>query len=121
MALDAEWQRRFTSMVGVLACEECVLEAEWKCHDETGNYVSGHIPAAGLPPQTQDVDSWSHLLAQGSQVAMIKQFADPAPRPVAPSIPNRVARVDLSEQRTELMGLIDAWQTTRPSRSRAAK
>ena len=122
-ALDAEWQRRFPSMVGVLACEECVLEADWKCHDETGDYVPGHIPATGHGSGDQDFDSWSHLPGQGSQAVMVQRFPAPALKQGAEGHPRRVAARDsrsivLAEQRTELMGLIDAWQTTRPSRVR---
>ena len=73
LALDAEWQRRFPSMAGVLACEECVLEIEWKCQDEAGEYVPGHIPATGHGSQAQDVDSWSHLPAQGTQVSTVSE------------------------------------------------
>ncbi|GAB3274714.1 hypothetical protein [Kineosporia babensis] len=121
-ALDPEWQRRFPAMVGVLACEECVLETEWQCQDETGEYVAGHIPARDLPAQAQDVDSWSHLPAQGSQTAMLQQHMNPDPQPTT-AVPSKLVttRVGLTEQRTELMGLIDSWQTTRLSRSRTAK
>jgi hypothetical protein len=122
-ALDAEWQRRFPSMIGVLACEECVLEADWKCQDETGDYVPGHIPATGSSSGAEDFDSWSHLPEQGSQSAMAQRYPHSASEPVAKDHPRRGAArkstsIVLAEQRTELMGLIDAWQTTRPSRAR---
>lgn len=125
-ALDAEWKRRFPAMVGVLACEECVLETEFRCQDETGNYVAGHIPASDLPPQEQDVDSWSHLPGQGSQVAMVQQYASSVPtqraaEAPAPVIVRETSIVDLTQQRTDLMGLIDAWQTVRPLRSRTSR
>jgi hypothetical protein len=122
-ATDAEWQRRFPAMVGVLACEECVLEAEWKCQDEVGEFVPGHIPATGHGAGDQDIDSWSHLPAQGSQATMVQHFPHEATDQGAESRPRQVAArkttsIVLAEQRTELMGLIDAWQTARPSRPR---
>ncbi len=112
-------------MVGVLACEECVLEADWKCRDETGRFVPGHIPATGQSSDSEDVDSWSHLPAQGSQISMVQRFPHAAVEPEAdkprrPVPARKSTSIVLAEQRTELMGLIDAWQTTRPSRPRAA-
>lgn len=45
-ALDAEWQRRYPTMVGVLACQRCALDTNWSCRQRDGlTYVDGHIPA----------------------------------------------------------------------------
>ncbi len=71
--LDAEWQRRFPTMVGTLACVSCaVLSHEWSCTTPSGEYVEGHIPAAR--PAEQDFDSWSHIQTHGSHQTMVHQY-----------------------------------------------
>lgn len=73
--LDAEWQRRFPSMVGVLACARCALSTPWSC--EKGGrkaYVEGHIPAA----RSNCFDAWSHVGLEGTHRAMVVHFPESA-------------------------------------------
>ncbi|MFI9833787.1 hypothetical protein ACIHIX_39580 [Streptomyces sp. NPDC051913] len=90
-ALDREWQRRFPSMTGILACPRCALETAWSCEKPSGReYVDGHIPALGKP-RMQDFDAWSHLRGKGAHNAMalmhprsaLLQAAEPYLRHVA--------------------------------------
>ncbi|WP_159031388.1 hypothetical protein [Streptomyces sp. S8] len=64
IALDGEWQRRYSDMVGTLACERCVIDRGW-------NFVAGHIAA---PEDQVDVDSWSHHLDRGTHRALVNLY-----------------------------------------------
>jgi len=72
-ALDAEWQRRYPDMVGILACARCTLETSWSClQDGSRRYVDGHIPAIRDGHVVQNCDSWGHVLPKyGTQSAMV--------------------------------------------------
>lgn len=75
-ALDAEWQRRYPHMAGVLACSRCALETSWSCEGRPGHYVDGHIEAA--KPDARDIDAWSHIEAQGTQKSMALLYPESA-------------------------------------------
>ncbi|KMS67242.1 hypothetical protein ACM01_43565 [Streptomyces viridochromogenes] len=73
-ALDGEWQRRFPSMNGTLACHDCAVGTQWSCQRPGGSeYVDGHIAASGRS-QMQDFDSWSHILGNGTHRAMVIKY-----------------------------------------------
>lgn len=111
-ALDAEWQRRFPQMTGVLACGECAVSThEWACHTTGGEFVPGHLP---MPAGRSDLDSWSHIEAQGTHTAMARSYPWSALQQGAgdylrwlASIPtnSRVMARDLKE----LQDTIDRW------------
>lgn len=78
--LDAEWQRRYPDLRGMLACDRCALHTGWpscEVRSRTGPgraerlFVPGHIPAAGRGP---DFDAWSHVLGQGTHVGMVQKY-----------------------------------------------
>ncbi|GAA2798889.1 hypothetical protein GCM10010470_37580 [Saccharopolyspora taberi] len=70
-ALDEEWKRRFPEMTGVLACDKCAVSGnQWRCRTADGSFVAGHRRAAGRP-ETRDHDSWDHIEAIGTQIAMV--------------------------------------------------
>ena len=71
-ALDEEWQRRFPRMVGTLACQRCaVSDNYWECRTRSGQLVEGHRPAAALLSDAECFDSWHHIAAHGTHVAMV--------------------------------------------------
>jgi hypothetical protein len=74
--LDAEWQRRFPSMVGTLACERCVNQTHWKCREsDSVPYPAGHVPAVS---GRQCFDAASHVRGYGTQRAMMIYRPQPA-------------------------------------------
>ncbi|MFF7249942.1 hypothetical protein ACFZBU_39335 [Embleya sp. NPDC008237] len=104
-ALDAEWQRRYPAMLGILACQRCALSTGWSsCKGSDGVYADGHIPAARA---RCDVDAWSHVLGMGTHIGMVQnhprsallQGAEPylrhlAQRPrVAPAVALRLRAI----------------------------
>lgn len=74
-ALDEEWQRRFPKMVGILACNKCVLRSkqwDWSCQGRNGTCVDGHRPAANTRPNSAGFcDSWRHVEYFGTHVALV--------------------------------------------------
>ncbi|WP_327668070.1 MULTISPECIES: hypothetical protein [unclassified Streptomyces] len=75
-ALDQEWQRRFPTMRGILACQRCTLRTPWKCMKPgSREYVDGHIAVPGTDQRT-DFDAWSHVRANGTSRAMVMMFPD---------------------------------------------
>ncbi|WP_411152622.1 hypothetical protein [Streptomyces sp. A30] len=64
--LDQEWQRRFPSMTGTLACPRCALHTHWLCTNRDGSYVDGHIAAA-----PDCFDAWSHVSPPGTHRARV--------------------------------------------------
>ncbi|MEV7160244.1 hypothetical protein AB0N77_37500 [Streptomyces misionensis] len=70
IALDAEWQRRYPDMRGILACARCVSDYGWTCCTTTeGGFVDGHVAA---PEDQADIDSWSHHLERGTHRALVQ-------------------------------------------------
>ncbi|MEU0532326.1 hypothetical protein [Amycolatopsis tolypomycina] len=69
-ALDEEWQRRYPTMVGTLACKKCALSPQhfWKCQVALDEYVPGHHPAAD---PKECYDSWDHIVGFGTHAAMV--------------------------------------------------
>lgn len=69
-ALDAEWQRRFPTMVGNLACPKCAaLRIQWRCRTHNGDPVEGHLPSLDKPDCYDSVD---HLVGEGTHVSMVE-------------------------------------------------
>jgi hypothetical protein len=72
-ALDAEWQRRFPDMLGILACGRCAVNTcPWSCHERGGTVVAGHRPAEGKNGYCND--SYDHILDRGTHVAMVLAY-----------------------------------------------
>jgi hypothetical protein len=69
-ALDREWQRRFPTMVGTLACQACALRHEWRCEWQDGQPPAGHVAVAGQEGRPY-CDSWDHVLSGGTQTAEV--------------------------------------------------
>ncbi|GAA2156946.1 hypothetical protein GCM10009760_58510 [Kitasatospora kazusensis] len=70
-ALDAEWQRRYPTMRGVLACQDCALRKGWgTCEQPNGEFVEGHIPVQENDPDRGDGDSWCHVLGYNTRKTM---------------------------------------------------
>lgn len=79
--LDAEWQRRFPAMTGMLACARCALRTHyWICDKPGGGYVDGHIPAVDIEgtrkSRDRDHDSWCHVGPSGTHVAMVIEYPE---------------------------------------------
>jgi hypothetical protein len=73
-AVDAEWQRRFPEMTGMLACRRCV-KRRWCCRPRAGvPFPAGHILSVKYPGM--DFDSWDHILRYGTPAAMVTQFPE---------------------------------------------
>lgn len=73
-ALDREWQRRFPSMRGILACQRCALGTAWRCEKPGGReYVNGHIAVPGAS-RMRDFDAWSHVESEGTHRAMVLTY-----------------------------------------------
>lgn len=70
-ALDAEWQRRFPAMRGILACQRCATGTYWCCTTRDGQFEDGHIAA---PDDRADIDAWSHILLRGTHKAMVLRY-----------------------------------------------
>lgn len=74
-ALDAEWQRRFPDMTGTLGCQRCAVNRNyWRCERPDGTFVAGHRPATRRPGVGSDFDSWCHIEAWGTHVAMVTRY-----------------------------------------------
>lgn len=67
-ALDAEWQRRFPTMVGTLACRACALGTTWRCTSRDGSFVDGHVPVA----DRRCFDAWNHVSCPGTHRGMVQ-------------------------------------------------
>ncbi|WP_157964098.1 hypothetical protein [Actinocorallia populi] len=72
--LDAEWQRRYPAMTGMLACD-CALRIDWLCQRPGGGFVDGHIPA---DCHGSDMDAWSHIGVPHTHTAAVTAFPDSA-------------------------------------------
>lgn len=80
-ALDAEWQRRFPDMAGVLACGRCAAGPTyfWRCTTSSGEYVAGHRAVADAD-EHEDFDSWCHVEAFGTHKALVLSYPESAVR-----------------------------------------
>ncbi|MEV0733403.1 hypothetical protein [Polymorphospora sp. NPDC050346] len=70
--LDEEWQRRYPRMVGTLACGHCTVSDDyyWTCRTSGDAFVDGHRPSVRHPAGNCH-DSWNHIQAHGTHVAMV--------------------------------------------------
>lgn len=108
-ALDAEWQRRFPRMIGVIACQTCALRKNyWRCQVVGYDYVEGHIPVPGGRP---DFDSWNHVQEFGTQIAVVHTYPESGLRQGAEEYLRYTARrrgLDTDVAR-RLQAAIEAW------------
>jgi hypothetical protein len=117
-ALDAEWQRRFPQMTGVLACGGCAVETNnWTCHTSEGTYVLGHVRAADHSEE-RDYDSWCHIEAHGTHAVMVRSYPLSALEQGAGDYLRWFARQPTNSRvhaRTlkELRDVIDQWERER--------
>ncbi|MEU6053141.1 hypothetical protein ABZ829_22240 [Streptomyces xanthochromogenes] len=112
IAVDAEWQRRYPKMRGILACERCVIDYGWNCCTKTaGGFVDGHIAA---PPEQVDMDSWSHLLERGTHRALVALYPQAGllqgAEPYVRSLASRKVSPRLAARLTEALGDFDVRQ-----------
>ncbi|MEV7190056.1 hypothetical protein [Kitasatospora sp. NPDC093102] len=118
-ALDAEWQRRYPAMRGVLACQDCTLRKGWgTCEQPNGEFVEGHIPVQEDDPDRGDGDSWCHVLGYGTRKAMAMLYPRPGLLQAAEEYLRYTAQRSgvAPEVAERLRALLAEWDGTPPGR-----